>query len=1060
MSSQYNYTEEIVSELGNIFDALDLLEENKIEIGSLETLAEMKDLLISKLNEVSDVPVQTEVDWFREIAHDHEVKKLDLMKIYAQLSELLLSLKEKPRDQIERQVPDCVDRLMQNNSVLAHKGCPILVAGETGAGKSSFLNLLIGEDILPVDCYESTTSTICEIKHSDSRYAVIHRKNGKDPINEKLDGRLDGVQKILNKYVNIVSDDRSQNEYELVEIFWPIPILQGNVYIVDSPGIGETESMNQNIYKYLPNAAAFIYIINSKNAGGVTDDRLITLIGHVKEILFDEKVLQRFDPRSAIFIFNKWDQVPEQSRDSVADNMTSKLQCWPGLDIDEQVFFLSITEVVRCRKQSIGMTKQYADIMHGLRKFLKTGLEISTRRHYNWLRHILDRIEMPLTSPIAAARRNKIERTEIKKKIGKQIHNLYGKSDRIIQDLEHRLKTEVDTIVHVLHEHLKCKSTRQRLFEKCTEYEGILPDSDEWCTVKDEIQNLVFKIINDEVTEWEKDKCMFIHAKSELVSMLKDRFHLLNSELERIEREIRGSSLMSVSTTSLRKFEKFGLFGYTEKAVLWTTAPLWFPLAILASVIALPVYGSINIFNHISHSRKMKKFTRDKMMYLQKEVSKYLDWLDLDAVKTTLVENHLVHLANYTKKCTAIIKRFLEADKELLDELDGKSVLWNTQTILDEYIPIYGKFRRIFSQLEVMHFRHYLHIDDEIFIDKDRFVSWGNRIGRGSFGDVYEAHVQINLACSVCGSRWEERKCAVKIIEVEVHRRSSQPLELAHEIKVLRSINSERHKVCEDCFYGDKSENISNQSHDSSVQTIQKPQLHEHIAKGSRNVIRLFGVHFQESIKAEVLLVMEYCKETLKDAIFNNSQRIPAKHLELGQEFKSAVEFFFKYAIRLTRGLMYIHDLQIIHRDLKLENILLTEDGQLKISDLGVAKPEKQITGTMKGTLAYLDPEILRGGLSTRPSDIYSLGLILWEMWYGCEVFADYYELGWQILQQDILDGVRPDFSQRRAPFCKLQDLMIGCWHNDPWKRFSDARCKKELKALRSIIDELTLPTL
>src|SRR5262249_18456657 len=111
-------------------------------------------------------------------------------------------------------------------------------------------------------------------------------------------------------------------------------------------------------------------------------------------------------------------------------------------------------------------------------------------------------------------------------------------------------------------------------------------------------------------------------------------------------------------------------------------------------------------------------------------------------------------------------------------------------------------------------------------------------------------------------------------------------------------------------------------------------------------------------------------------------------------------------AAAVAEGLAVAHSKGIVHRDLKPENIFLTDDGQVKILDFGIARVKriasddaKNLTlkmketnftepGTLLGTIGYMSPEQLRTEPAEVPSDIFSLGCLLFEAVYGRRPFA------------------------------------------------------------------------
>lgn len=137
------------------------------------------------------------------------------------------------------------------------------------------------------------------------------------------------------------------------------------------------------------------------------------------------------------------------------------------------------------------------------------------------------------------------------------------------------------------------------------------------------------------------------------------------------------------------------------------------------------------------------------------------------------------------------------------------------------------------------------------------------------------------------------------------------------------------------------------------------------------NIVHVYTVG---DYKQQPFIVMEYVKgKTLKDYLREHSALDP----------QTAVHIM----TQLAEGVLYAHQNNIIHRDLKTQNIMITDEQIVKITDFGIALSSNEAditqTNTIMGSVHYLAPELARGNLATERSDIYALGIILYELLTG-----------------------------------------------------------------------------
>lgn len=197
-------------------------------------------------------------------------------------------------------------------------------------------------------------------------------------------------------------------------------------------------------------------------------------------------------------------------------------------------------------------------------------------------------------------------------------------------------------------------------------------------------------------------------------------------------------------------------------------------------------------------------------------------------------------------------------------------------------------------------------------------------------------------------------------------------------------------------------------------------------ALSDNNIVNILDVGSQDDIN---YIVMEYVKgKTLKELI--------------KQFGKLNYETAITIAIQIAKALECAHKNNIIHRDVKPQNILVTEEGLIKVTDFGIAKSTSSATltntTTIMGSAHYFSPEQAKGTLVDNRTDLYSLGVVLYEMVTGRVPFeADSpVTIALKHIQEEV---VPPKQINSKIPE-SLNKLIIKAMEKDPGMRYQNAR--------------------
>ncbi len=189
------------------------------------------------------------------------------------------------------------------------------------------------------------------------------------------------------------------------------------------------------------------------------------------------------------------------------------------------------------------------------------------------------------------------------------------------------------------------------------------------------------------------------------------------------------------------------------------------------------------------------------------------------------------------------------------------------------------------------------------------------------------------------------------------------------------------------------------------------------------NIVGIYDVGMENDI---YYIVMEYIKgQTLKELIKQKGA--------LNSEFSTNI------AIQIASALENAHNNHIVHRDIKSHNIMLKEDRTIKVTDFGIARAVSSCTitntGNIIGSVHYFSPEQARGGYTDEKSDIYSLGVVMYELVTGRLPFEGETPIS-VALKHIQEEAVKPRVINNRIPK-SLEDIILKCMNKDVLNRYA-----------------------
>lgn len=563
----------------------------------------------------------------------------------------------------------------------------IVVTGETSSGKSTLINKILGIKLFKGKLAEST-STICKIRNSKQIKIITTNKAGEINENDfsnrcnlskKEDVRI--LRNYLKKRTNVTHKHPDLNaNLQTVDILLPVPFLKGNTILVDTPGIGGSGKVTQKLIEYLPNALAFIFVIDVSSAGGMQRDRLPEILQKITD-LQKQTEMPCFDPKNVVFITNKWDLVKQQIDSSDEDDeddsdkeeeseifkeikMDIKKK-WP-LVRERNIFQMILKDVSSLKRH--GSTTPFKEFQKILASLVRKAEGLRVVKHLSFLQDILKIILKGIKIRTEMVEKSKEEQDKTHEKNEKEIADLKTECTEVKKKYEIMVENDIKAIIQECETYMSTDEGKHSILNPAslvsiakvnwnkTNFEG---------RIKSRVDQFVKEFLESDSV---------VKRYENIVKDLQKFYNKAISSIRKIEDEpVDINPLKDKDTESWTYLTEIGLI----LSPLWAPA-IGFGLGLTAVIVAGCVFA---VSSYIRWTSKTTKEIDDEYKKCKNTVPTVIR-TDLQKRFATpvkeMVESVTKYLLNRIKKTEEIKKRVwekreqIEANRKWLSELDVK----------------------------------------------------------------------------------------------------------------------------------------------------------------------------------------------------------------------------------------------------------------------------------------------------------------------------------------------------------------------------------------------------
>ncbi|XP_019614676.1 PREDICTED: uncharacterized protein LOC109462559 [Branchiostoma belcheri] len=678
--------------------------------------------------------------------------------------------------------------------------------------------------------------------------------------------------------------------------------------------------MDEVVYDYLQEAFAFIYVINSSNAGGIQTDRLGRLMAVVNskgQEQFDAKhqkgaAARAFSPQAAIFVCNKWDQVPQQEKEAVQKEQLRVLKrYWPGCT-EDQVFQLSTLTAAKALHHDI-MMDDFRLLLEGIEQLIPATLQNKLQVHYCWLEQFLSRILYKARALEANVASGKIKERQL---LEREKRLKYAKStgSTIIQDMKKKVEEKIKQGTKELGKLLGDPKTK----EKVTSWSlADVPLGANYYQLDRMVQHEVLVRLEHLIMDWEEETGFFKATKSELEDMFHQALVKLENAIDSAETNVADDKTedeVSNDNSAMHDVRARDVRLFIAQKATGVMSSLWVPLVFLKVLLQGPALRFVEIISMRENFKIAGKTTDQKdpkhqLAYLQRTSEKVLERFKDNSQLRKYVTTQMKQAQHVIESCERTVNEIIESNRQMVLQLR------QDDRTSDEVKRALGQFKAAISHIHedlcmfgAEHMRPFDYDAAQISIDEHPPIvsSYFSNIYKGKL-NTKKVNAKVTVKSYVGTSEWSVRY-------------------MISEEKCLRGLQK---------------------SH----------------------IISFMGTS-RAKHNGIPMLILEDMRQPIRKRFTSCKAHLPNPVVQ-------------RYLIDIAEGLKYLHKRGMVHLILSLDTVVEAADRKIKLTSACTPRclKEPEDTDDLPKEYMYLSPKVLQGAVYDQAADMYSLGLMMWEMW-------------------------------------------------------------------------------